>query len=98
MKFTSTLLLASGIVSGVSAKVTTHFAGCKYTTIGAYNNCLNINGGVSPCGSDSDCFVACNRAGSNDKSGDFRMVVDDNGVGNNPRCECRCYRNVERFG
>ncbi|KAE9975663.1 hypothetical protein EG327_008390 [Venturia inaequalis] len=97
MKLTSALLLACGIISTVSGKMTTHFAGCSRKSIGAYNHCAEHNGGVSPCDSDSSCFVACGQAGSQDKSGDFRMVADYNGPTSAAQCECRCFRKRERF-
>ncbi|TID25842.1 hypothetical protein E6O75_ATG03705 [Venturia nashicola] len=107
MKFASIFFLASGVSAiqatassagpGPRQPMSTHFAGCSLKSIGAYNHCKEHNNGVSPCGSDSDCFVACGRAGSRDKSGDYRMVADYNGPSASAQCECRCFRKRERF-
>ncbi|QDS73370.1 hypothetical protein FKW77_007188 [Venturia effusa] len=74
MKFSTVLLLAFSIASGISAQqspgtktkkkpMVFHFAGCSYgTPTGPYNHCAENNNGINGCKmTDHDCDIACIR-------------------------------------
>ena len=85
----STILMIA-LPLAVSATVPTMFSGCTYKPIGVepWYNCNDMNGGTDPCAEQQDCYMACYRAGSNDKRSDFVGVAENNGDGS---CNCKCY-------
>lgn len=75
------------------AAVDTQFLGCTYSKLSVepWYNCNDLNGGVDPCQQQHSCYMACGRAGSSDKPGDFVMVAEQNGPLADYPCACRCY-------
>ena len=88
----TTLLPILGLALSASATVPTVFGGCHYSSIGVepWYNCNEQNGGSDPCAATQNCYMACGRAGSDDKASDFVMVAEWNGdaLGS---CSCECY-------
>lgn len=88
----TTILPLVALLSSATA-VQTIFNGCTYSKLQVepWYNCNELNGGTDPCQEQQSCYMACGRAGSNDKPKDFVMVAEQNGPGAGNTCSCKCY-------